>query len=42
MKFTGWRFTKSQEKIKYVMYVEDIKIFAKNKIESKFLIQLET
>ena len=29
---------KSQENIKYVMYIEDIKVFAKNKIVSKILI----
>ena len=35
----GYKFTKSQEKINYLMYINDIKTFAKNEKEQETLIQ---
>ena len=35
----GYKLSKSQEKINYLMYMDDIKLFAKNKKELETLIQ---
>ena len=35
----GYKFTKSQETINQLMYMDDIKLFAKNEKELKILIQ---
>ena len=36
----GYKFTKSQEKINHLMYMDDIKLFAKNEKELETLIQI--
>ena len=38
---TGYKFSQSQEKINHLMYMDDIKLFAKNEKELETLIQLE-
>ena len=37
----GYKLTKSQEKINHLMYMDDIKLFAKNEKEFETLIQTE-